>query len=76
MKKNIIQKVLDRFDDDAEVKINKVPKEYCKDGGDGYFWTFSGDIDGRDCRLKLSHEPDGRYILKTTHTTQIEEVIG
>lgn len=41
-----IIKVLKKFDKDSEVKINKTPRGTYRNQKSGYYWSFSGKING------------------------------
>jgi len=66
----IIKKVLDKFDQDCDVKINKYTLGY---RSPGYKWSFLGKIKGEDARLTLYKQQDGQYALKKTEIKVIEE---
>lgn len=70
MNKNILLKVIGLYDDNTEVKINKIQKSY----DEGYYWTFNGTIDGKHEHIKLTYN-HGIYRTIRKQTQEVEEVL-
>lgn len=78
MAASVLIRVLERFDSDGEVKMNKISAGSYSVPGSGYGaynWTFHGPIDGEDTRLKLVRTAEKEYTLYRTITNEVQEVI-
>lgn len=75
MPNTVLMKVLRKFDKDSEVKINKTPRGTYRVPKDGYYWSFSGLIEGVESKLKLDRRADGKYVLVRTTTQVVEEIV-
>lgn len=70
MNVNIIKKVLAMFDDDTELKINKLANY----NPYGYHWTFNGTVDGGNEMMKLTYDGTTYRLLRKKMQEVTEEL--
>ena len=71
MPTDVIIKIVKKFDEGTELKINKYAMTYRQ--GNGYKWSFIGTIGGQEARLTLYKDGEGKYVLKKVETKVVEE---